>query len=54
MVFLSKNQKGFFEIQDSFDSFQALLKYISLFIISRVILLNPYRPDAGSAVKMIR
>ena len=53
--YLSRNQKRIFSgIQDSFDSFQALVKYISLVIISRVILLNPYRPDAGSAVKKIR
>ena len=45
---------NFSEIQDLFDSFQALLKYISLGIISCVILLNPYRPDAGSPVKKIR
>ena len=41
-------------IQDSFGLFQALSKYISLVIISRIILLNPYHPDAGSAVKKIR
>ena len=45
---------NFSEIQDLFDSFQALLKYISLVIISCVILLNPYRPDAGSPLKKIR
>ena len=40
--------------QDSFDSFQALLKCIILVIISHVILLNLYRPDAGSAVKKLK
>ena len=55
IVYLSRNQKiNFSEIQDLFDSFQTLLKYISLGIISCVILLNPYRPDAGSPVKKIR
>ena len=49
------NQKRIFsEIQDSFDAFQPLVKYISLVTISRVILLNPYRPDAGSAVNKTR
>ena len=41
IVYLSRNQKRIFsEIQDSFDSFQALVKYISLVTISRVILLK--------------
>ena len=54
-IYLSRNQKRIFsEIQDSIDSFQALVKYISFVIISRVILLNPSRPDAGSAVNKIR
>ena len=53
-ISFKESKKNFSEIQDSFDSFQALVKYISLVIISRVILLNPYRPDAGSAVNKIR
>ena len=54
IVYLSSNQKrNFSKIQDSFDSFQALLKCISLVFISRVILLSLYRPDAGSAVEKL-
>ena len=52
-ISFKESKRNFSKIQDSFDSFQALLKCISLVVISRVILLNLYRPDAGSAVEKL-